>query len=127
MTTVDQRQLAPEALRNKVVLYLFWATWCPICVGEMPDFARLHAQYRERGLELVAVALDDDPKAVANFWRQGGYRFPAVMRSDEMRAMFGRIVGTPTLVIVDREGKERYRHLGMASFADLEAIIAELL
>lgn len=125
--TVDQRLVGVQTLRNKVVVYVFWATWCPVCVSEMPGFARLYESLRARGLEVVAVALDEDSGIVADFWRQGGYRFPATMRSDEMREKFGRIVGTPTVVVVDRKGVQRLRHLGASSFPELEALIRSLL
>lgn len=125
--TVDHRLVGVQTLRDKVVVYVFWATWCPVCVSEMPGFARLYDRLRARGLEVVAVALDEDSGTVADFWRQGGYRFPATMRSDDMRERFGRIVGTPTVVVVDRRGVQRLRHLGASSFPELEALIDSLL
>lgn len=125
--TVDHRLVGVQTLRDKVVVYVFWATWCPVCVSEMPEFARLYETFRARGLEVVAVALDEDSGIVADFWRQSGYRFPATMRSDDMREKFGRIIGTPTVVVVDRKGEQRLRHLGASSFPELEALIRSLL
>src|SRR5262249_50304056 len=50
--------------RGKTVLVNFWATWCPPCREEMPAMERLYQQHKDRGLVLVAISLDADPKLV---------------------------------------------------------------
>ena len=64
---LDGRPFDLAALHGKVVLIDFWATWCGDCLKEMPRLEALHAKYRERGLEIVAVSVDDDPRDVAAF------------------------------------------------------------
>lgn len=121
-TTLHARQL-----EGKVVLQYFWATWCPVCRGDLPHLQKLYEAYKPRGLEIVAQSLDDDLSAVIEFWGRMGYTFPVAMRSDETRAGFGPIKGTPTLFLVDRGGTLHLRHMGMLPDGALEAQIKALL
>jgi len=57
--TIDGRTVRfPEDYRGKVVLLDFWATWCPACRAEMPNFVSAYADYRERGVEFLGISLD---------------------------------------------------------------------
>lgn len=123
----DGRMLPARQLEGKVVLQYFWATWCPICRDYLPQLQKLYKTYQPRGLEIVAQSLDDDQSVVVEFWRKGGYTFPVAMRSDETRAGFGPITGTPTLFLIDRSGTVRLKRLGTLPDGALEAQIKALL
>ena len=124
---VDGRKLPARQQEGKVVLQYFWATWCPICRGELPQLQKLYEAYQPRGLEIIAQSLDDDRSAVLEFWRERGYTFPVAMRSGETRAGFGPIKGTPTLFLIDRRGTVRLRQLGTLPDGALEAQVKALL
>lgn len=126
-TLIDGKVLTRSQTEGKVVVQLFWATWCHICVGDLPDFQKLHETYKSRGLAIVAVSLDRDAGEVREFWREYGYTFPVAMRSDGMRRAYGRLVGTPTLFLIDRRGIVRLKHLGHMSYDEIEAEIKPLL
>ncbi len=98
-----------SALRGKVVLLDFWATWCPPCRAEMPWLVRLGTAYEGRGLALVALSQDNPPDQralVADYARTvvpGLGRFAALGNHD-----VGRVYGAeslPTLYLLDRTGR----------------------
>jgi cytochrome c biogenesis protein CcmG, thiol:disulfide interchange protein DsbE len=114
-------------LEGKVVLQYFWATWCPICQGHLPRLEALYRAYQPRGFEIIAQSLDDGPSIVIDYWRDRGYTFPVTMRSDEIRAAYGPIRGTPTLFLIDRKGMVRLKRLGAMPDGTLEDEIKALL
>jgi thiol-disulfide isomerase/thioredoxin len=63
LPTLSGAPIRLSDLRGKVVLLNFWATWCGSCRAEMPTIEALHRQYKDRGLEVLAVNLDTTPIA----------------------------------------------------------------
>jgi thiol-disulfide isomerase/thioredoxin len=53
-----------SSLNQKVVLINFWATWCEPCRTEMPSIARLRAAYKDKGFDVMAINIDEDPDSV---------------------------------------------------------------
>jgi len=90
--------------RGKVVLLNFWATWCGPCRFEMPSMEKLYQRLNAKGLEIVAVNLQEDRSSVEQFVDEYGLSFPVLLDTT------GRIGATygarsiPTTYIVDREG-----------------------
>jgi len=90
--------------RGKVVFLNFWATWCGPCRFEMPSMEKLYRHYKDEGLEIVAVNLQEDLGSVQRFVEEYGLSFPVLLDTT------GRIGATygarsiPTTYIVDREG-----------------------
>lgn len=124
---LDGKILAAAQLAGKPAAYLFWATWCPICRSELPGYQRLHDAYAAKGLRVIAVSLDDADSVARNFLKAHGFTLPATMRSDELRQAFGPITGTPTLFLIDRQGRLNLKHLGGIEFDELEARVRLLL
>lgn len=113
--------------RGKVVLLNFWATWCPPCRAEMPVFERAHQQYRERGLVVLGVDLQERDEDILAFMREVGVTFPsAVDRTGEVARQW-RATGLPTTVLIDRQGVIRDVRVGPFTDATLEERLAKLL
>ena len=94
-------------LRGEVVLLNTWATWCKPCKEEMPDFEALHRRYRDDGLRVVGVNIDEgrgDAK-VTRFVEGVGVSFE-VWRDPRNRFADGfRVLGPPETFLVDRDGR----------------------
>jgi len=109
---LDGKTLPAAALKGKVVLVVFWATWCPACQRELPQLQKLYESHRARGLEIVALSVDADRFTVEEFWKDHEYTFPVALRGPAQAQAFGPIKGTPTLFLFDRRGILRMAHLG---------------
>ena len=96
---------------GKVVLVNFWATWCPPCRREIPAFIELQDQYREHGLQIVGVAIDE-PEVVRQFADTVGVNYPMLngtLKATQLARAFGNSYGAlPYSVLVDRHGVIRY-------------------
>ncbi|CAG1012509.1 glutathione peroxidase [Burkholderiales bacterium] len=111
-----------SALRGKVVLLNFWATWCPPCRKEMPAMERLHRAFRERGLVVLAVSQDEAPLAdVRRFAVSLELTFPVWHDRDREAAQHISVPGVPTSYLIARDGQIAYRVLGEYDWDGREA------
>jgi thiol-disulfide isomerase/thioredoxin len=93
-----------SGLKGRAIFLNFWATWCPPCREEMPSMEVLYRRFKDKGLEFLAVNIQEDKKDVAAFMREFGLTFPVILDSTgEVSAIYG-IRGIPTTYIIDREG-----------------------
>ncbi|HWB31217.1 MAG TPA: TlpA disulfide reductase family protein [Vicinamibacterales bacterium] len=137
----DVRQAAPElslrdadgalvelsALRGRVVVVNFWATWCAPCRVEMPWLVELQERYRGRGLTTIGVSLDDDGWAsVRPFAEEQAVTYPLAIGDERVARAYG--VGVlPTTFLVDRRGRIAAAHEGLVPKETYEQEIAALL
>ena len=114
--------------RGKVVLLNFWATWCGPCVAEAPDFVDLYKKHREKGLVILGVSLDQNPRAILYpFIRRHKIDYPILLGDRRVAAAYGGITGIPTTFLIDREGMVRKQYLGSRPKSVFEEDIKELL
>jgi len=106
--------------RGKVVLVNFWATWCPPCRQETPGLVRLSRDYRSRGLEVVGIAMDDDPhQAVPPFLRR--YDVPyTVLVPDSGFDLANQIDSLPTTLLIDRQGRVARVYVGAIGESEIQ-------
>jgi len=127
VTLVDGSELAPKALEGRVVLTVFWATWCHICMRELPQFQSLYERHGPSGFEVLALSVDRDIEPVRDYLKEAGLSFHVAMRTEALKSAWGPVQGTPLLFLTSRNGVVRMRHLGALDLAVLEARITELL
>lgn len=127
LVLIDGTAMLRNQLSGKVTIYLFWATWCPVCVQEMDHYQALHNKYKDRGIEVLALSLDQEENDVKKFLANKHFDLKIAMRTDTVRRAFGNIQGTPTVFVTDRNGTLRFKHLGAISREDLEQKVAQLL
>ena len=105
--------------RGKVVVVNFWATWCPPCRQETPGLVRLYRDYRARGVEVVGITMDDDPrKAVPPFLREYGIPYP-VLVPDSSFGLANDIDSLPTTLLIDRQGRVAKVFVGAVGESDV--------
>ncbi|MGE5320288.1 MAG: TlpA family protein disulfide reductase [Hyphomicrobiaceae bacterium] len=123
----DGRLLTRDALKGKVVLVNFWATWCPYCRKEMPVIDEFTRDYRSRGFEAIAISVDDPSNKIAAWMKDKGYAFNAAPTNATVAATFGDITSVPTSFILDADGHIRHKIAGQVYYARLEKLVTPLL
>ncbi len=101
-----------DDLRGEVVLLNFWATWCKPCEDEMPAMQRLYEATHERGFELVAISVDDEPGLVDAFVARMGLTFPVLLDPDQATSRLYQTMGYPESLLIDRSGVIVERYVG---------------
>jgi cytochrome c biogenesis protein CcmG/thiol:disulfide interchange protein DsbE len=128
LTTFEGEPLALEALRGKVVLVNFWASWCtPACYDEAPVLERALRDYRDRGLVIVGVGMQDTPEAAQAFIRRFGLTFPNAPDAGGKVAVEYGVYGVPETFVVDRAGTIRAKHVGAVTDAVIRGQVEPLL
>lgn len=116
--------------RGRVVVLNFWATWCPPCREEMPEFSRLQREFGKRGLQFVGVAIDD-PEEVRAFLKEHPVDYPILLgdeRAPEWADRLGnRLSALPFSVVFDQDGKLIEAHTGVFERKRILEIIQPLL
>jgi thiol-disulfide isomerase/thioredoxin len=113
--------------KGKVVIVNFWATWCGPCKTEIPDFVKLYAEYKDKGLVIVGISIDDSPEQLQAFMREYKMNYPVVQMRPEVEDAWGPFYGYPTSFIVARDGSICTKHIGPASHDQFESEIKALL
>jgi peroxiredoxin len=117
-----------SALRGKVVLLNFWATWCAPCKIEMPWFVELQDSRKSAGLEVLGVALDDDGwKSVKPYVEARNVNYPVVVGNQEITGLYGGVPSLPTTLIIDRSGRIAAVHVGLCSKSEYEGDVRAVL
>jgi thiol-disulfide isomerase/thioredoxin len=116
LMTADGRPLSLQALRGKVVLVNFWATWCEPCIREMPSLQQLRDQLQADGFEVLAVNYQEGPARINSFIEKLQLSLPVVRDTDGSvaRAWGARVF--PANYLVDRAGNIRHSMSGAADW-----------
>ena len=121
---LDGRVVKLSALRGKVVLLNFWATWCAPCRLEMPWLADLSRHYRGRGLEVIGVAMDDDDReGIARFVRDRHIDYPILLKDGAVASAYGGVRFLPQTFLIGRNRKALSRAYGLSTRDAFEASI----
>ena len=112
--------------KNKVTILNFWATWCPPCRAEIPEFIEFARKYQAEKVALVAVNLQEDSKKVTEFANNAGMNFPILLDSNGKVAQTYQIYAIPTTIFIDGSGVIREKVEGALSLSQLESIYRKL-
>jgi thiol-disulfide isomerase/thioredoxin len=128
-----QKGAAPtrlSELKGKVVLLDFWATWCGPCRQSIPELAELYGKYKDSGLEIIGVSVDEKETQamIPVAQRELGINYPIVL-SEEVPGIDTQFKYEylPTLYIIDKQGKIRHKMGGYDPGIRLDDLVVPLL
>jgi peroxiredoxin len=124
-SALSGESFSTSELRGKVVLVNFWATYCGPCIKEMPKVVDAHRKFSARGYETIAVAVRrDDPERVVQFAAKHALPFKvAIDSSGELGREFGNVRITPTVFLIDKNGKVLRRYVGKPDWAEFHRLV----
>lgn len=128
--TIDGKALELKNFKGKVVVLNFWATWCPPCRAEIPDFIEFAREYQKEA-QVIGISLDNRGNVVdllSKFVAQNKINYPVASDAEgKLAALYGNIRAIPTTFIIDGAGMIRHVQIGSMSKAELIGRVKPLL
>ena len=86
----------------------------------------LQNKYRDQGLQIIGISLDDDPKPVRGFYQQFKMNYPVAIGDANLAERYGGILGLPVTFVIDREGRIHAKHVGEVGISLIEQEVNSL-
>jgi thiol-disulfide isomerase/thioredoxin len=125
-TAVDGSAVDLSAMRGRVVLVDFWATWCGPCREELPNVVSAYRKLHAKGFEIIGISLDQDRESLVNFTAQNGMPWPQYFDGKGWQNGISSALGIqsiPAMWLVNKKGYV----VTTDGRADLEAQVEKLL
>lgn len=114
LTLFDGGSFRMSDHRGDPVIVNFFASWCIPCIAEAPALETVSNEYRERGVTILGVAVQDTESKAREFVEEHGITFPTGLDEGEIKESYG-VFGVPTTFFIDKEGFIRYTHAGVVT------------
>lgn len=116
--TIDNKVVALDSLRGKVVVLNFWATWCPPCIREMPSLNSLYMDLKtNKDVVFMAIDVDEDIQGASKFMRKNKFELPLYTLYNGLPESL-ETTSIPMTVILDKKGHVAVKHTGMVDFSN---------
>lgn|SRR5699024_2313318 len=113
---------------GKVIVLNVWATWCPPCRKEIPDFIDIQREMRDEGVLFVGVSVDREGwEVVRPFAEKYEINYPLVVDDGTINQKYGPFRGIPTTFIINKKGKVEYVAPGMIDQSILQPVLEKLV
>ncbi len=113
--------------RGETVFLNFWATWCPPCRAEMPEMEAVYQEYKDKGVVVIGVDVQEAEEEVRQYVQQGGYSWTFVLDTTGEVTVSYKITGIPTSFFIDREGVIQAMNIGAMTKRDMETKLSEAM
>ncbi|MBD9361376.1 TlpA family protein disulfide reductase [Methylomonas fluvii] len=116
--------------QGKILIINFWATWCPPCLKEIPEFIKLQDEYKDKGVQFVGIAIEDK-QPVEDYLKRIKINYPVLIGGEGatmLAQQLGNVINTvPFTVIINQQGQIVHHQLGELTREKVLEVIAPLL
>ncbi|MCK4490607.1 MAG: TlpA family protein disulfide reductase [Anaerolineales bacterium] len=124
---LDGNEVSLTDFQGEVILVNNWATWCPPCREEMPEFKAYYDKYKDQGFQVVAIEAGEPEAEVRNFVEGAGLDFVILLDPENKSLITFQQNSLPNSFVIDRKGNLRLAWLGAINDATLEKYVTPLL
>jgi peroxiredoxin len=108
LAKIDGSEISLADFQGHPAVLIFWTAWCPVCKEEAPLFNALAEKYEPRGVYVLGINIKDSVARTQDGIKDFGIRYRVARDADAGVARRYRVAGTPTIVLLDRQGVVQY-------------------
>jgi len=124
---LDGNEVSLSDFVGQVVLVNNWATWCPPCRQEMPEFKAYYEKYADEGFQIVAIEAGQPATEVLAFVEEQGLEFVILLDPGNQSLITFQNSTLPNSWVIDRNGNLRLAWIGAINLPTLEKYVTPLL
>ena len=114
--------------KGKVVLLNFWATWCPPCRAEIPDFVEAYNQYKDKGMVIIGLSVDQmSAEDLLSFVAGHKMSYPIAFATQDVIEDYKPGNYIPSTIFIDKQGQIRHKKVGAISKEELLKVFDQLV
>lgn len=125
LTKTDGTPISLKELEGNPAMIVFWTAWCPVCKEEAPHVNKIYEEFGPKGLSVVGINIGESDARVQEGIKEFGIKYTVAKDTSTAVAKSYKVVGTPTVVILDKKGTVKY--FGNEIPNNLGELIASLL
>lgn len=122
---LDGNEISLSDFNGKVLILNFWATWCPPCREEIPDFVEVYNEYESKDVQFIGVS-NEDISTLKSFVEDYDVSYPILIDDANIMGKWG-ISAIPTTFVFDKNGQIIFKNVGMMTGEQLKNIIEDEL
>jgi cytochrome c biogenesis protein CcmG, thiol:disulfide interchange protein DsbE len=108
LARLDGTKVTLNDFAGKPAVLVFWTAWCPSCKEEAPQINRLVSEYQTKGVRVLGINIGEGEARVNEGIKDFGIKYDVARDAEARVAKTYKVVGTPTVVFLDKKGVVRY-------------------
>ncbi len=127
LTDLKGNTVSLNVYKGDIVILNFWASWCAPCIKEMPALQKIHEYYKDKGLQVLGVAVVSNPEDIPDIVNKTGVRYPILIGNKQLIADYGYFTSIPHTFILNRSGQIVHEISGRANFREYKRVLQQWL
>ena len=125
LTDLEGNQVSLSDFKGNIVVLNFWATWCPPCIAEIPDFVKVFNEFKDKDVQFIGVS-NEDISTLKSFAADYNINYPILVDDKNIMEIWG-IRAIPTTFVFDRDGQIVFKNVGMMTGEQIRNVIENIL
>ncbi len=125
LTDLEGNPVSLSDFKGNIVVLNFWATWCPPCIAEIPDFVKVFNDFKDKDVQFIGVS-NEDISTLKSFAADYDINYPILIDDKNIMAIWG-IRAIPTTFVFDRDGQIVFKNVGMMTGEQIRNVIENIL
>ena len=125
LTDLEGNPVSLSDFKGNIVVLNFWATWCPPCIAEIPDFVKVFNEFKDKDVQFIGVS-NEDISTLKSFAADYNINYPILVDDKNIMEIWG-IRAIPTTFVFDRDGQIVFKNVGMMTREQIRNVIENVL